>query len=91
MSRGVDMRIECSCPLRPSAEAWLGVVFLARDGLKRDGNDGSVERGPRAGRGFPRVRPSSEGRLERGRVLSDCQVGPRANRGSHSLDLGECV
>jgi hypothetical protein len=50
-----------------------------------------MERGPRAGRGFPRVRPSSEGRLRRGRVLSDCRVEPRANRGLHSLDLGECV
>jgi hypothetical protein len=28
----------------PSAEVWLEVVFLARDGLGRDGNGGSVER-----------------------------------------------
>jgi hypothetical protein len=35
MLRGVGMRIEWSCPMRPSAEAWLGIVLLIRDGLRR--------------------------------------------------------
>jgi hypothetical protein len=37
----------------PSAEAWLGVVFLARDGLGRGGNSGSVDRVPQLGGVFP--------------------------------------
>lgn len=77
--------------MSPLAEACLGIVFLAQDEFGRGGNGSSVERGPRAGKEFPRVHPSSVGRLGRGRVLSDCRVEPRASRGSHFLDLGECV
>jgi hypothetical protein len=90
-SRGVGLHIECSCPLRPLVEAWLRVVLLARDGHRRGENDGSVEWGPWAGRGFPQVHPLSEGRLERGRVLCDCRVVPRASRGLYLIVLGECA
>jgi hypothetical protein len=89
--RGVGTHIERSCPLRPSAEVRLGVVFFARDGLGRDGNGGYVERGPRSGRGISRVRTLSKGRLERGRVMSDRREGSRANRGLYLIVLGECV
>lgn len=86
-SRGVDMRIECSCPLRPSTEVWLGVVFFARDGLRRGENGGSMERDPRYERGFSRVHTLSEGRLERGGVMSDRRVGPRMNHGLYLIVL----
>jgi hypothetical protein len=80
-------RIECSCPLRPSAEVWLGVVFFARDGLRRGENGGSMERDPRYERGFSRVHTLSEGRLERGGVMSDRRVGPRTNHGLYLIVL----
>jgi hypothetical protein len=32
ISRGVGMHIECSCPLWPWDDAWLGVVLLAEMG-----------------------------------------------------------
>jgi hypothetical protein len=85
------MHIECSCPLWPLAEAWLRVVLLARDGLTRGENDGSLEWGPRTGRGFPQVHLLSDGRLERGGVLCDCRVVPRASRGLYLIVLGECA
>jgi hypothetical protein len=91
MSRGVRMHIECLCPLWYLAEAWLGVVFLARDGLGQCRNGGAVERGPRAGQRFLRVCPSSEGRLGRVGVLSVRRLEPRANRGSQFLDLEGCA
>jgi hypothetical protein len=47
--------------------------------------------GTSGGTRISRVRPSSEGRLGQGRVLRDYRVEPRVNRGSQSLDLGECV
>jgi hypothetical protein len=46
---GVVMRIECSCPLWPSAEAWLGVVFLIRDELCRGGKRQSRGEGTSGG------------------------------------------
>jgi hypothetical protein len=47
------MCIECACPLRPSAEAWLGDVFFARDELGQDGNDSSMDKEPRGDEDFP--------------------------------------
>jgi hypothetical protein len=75
----------------PSAETCLMVVFLARDGLARGGNGGSVERVPQSGRVFSRVRTLSESRLGRSEVMSDRREGPQANRGLLFLDLGKCV
>jgi hypothetical protein len=59
--------------------------------LGRGGNHYSVKRGYRARRGFPRVLPSPEVRLGRGRVLSDRRAGSRANHDSSFLDLVECA
>jgi hypothetical protein len=90
-SRGVDMCIECSCPLWTLAEAWLGIVFFVRDELGRGGNSGSMEMGPRSGRGFSRVCTSSEDRLGRGGVLCDYRVVPRASRGLYLIVHRECA
>jgi hypothetical protein len=81
------VRIECSCLLRPADETYLGVVFLARDGLGRGRDNRSRERGPRSGRGFSRERTLSEGRAKRS--FGDHRERPRAKLGLCSLDLGK--
>jgi hypothetical protein len=90
MLREVGICIECLCLLRPSTETSLGVVLLARDGLRArrqqfQGEGTSAE---------ARILPSMyhvRGRLRRSRVMGDRREVPWAKRVLYSIDLGECV
>jgi hypothetical protein len=58
----VDMRIECCCHRRASAESCSRFVSLTRGGLGRDGDRRSKERRTRPKRGFSQEHTMSKAR-----------------------------